>query len=90
MQLTDLSQYDNSWYKPGKGGLVRLLWFLVNAAFLRVNVTVVKMHELLPGNAPQPRIESDRPLAEILRKLAMRLHQRLLDDVFDAISESTG
>lgn len=35
MQRTDLSQYDNSWYRPGRGMVVRLLWFWVNAAFLR-------------------------------------------------------
>jgi putative colanic acid biosynthesis acetyltransferase WcaF len=28
---TDLSIYDNSWYKPGAGPVKRLLWYLVNA-----------------------------------------------------------
>lgn len=31
---TDLSVYDNSWYWPGKGALVRGIWFIVNALFL--------------------------------------------------------
>ena len=31
---TDLSCYDNSWYHPGRGALVRSLWFLFNALFL--------------------------------------------------------
>lgn len=30
---TDLSKYDNSWYKPGASLLVRGIWYLVNAAF---------------------------------------------------------
>lgn len=33
MVKTDLSTYDNSWYKPGRGPLTRLLWYLVNALF---------------------------------------------------------
>lgn len=31
----DLSRFDNSWYEPGRGYLVRSLWHLVNAAFLQ-------------------------------------------------------
>ncbi|MCB9233618.1 MAG: colanic acid biosynthesis acetyltransferase WcaF [Bacteroidia bacterium] len=31
---TDLSKYDNSWYKPGGNFLSRRLWFLINAWFL--------------------------------------------------------
>lgn len=31
----DLSRFDNSWYHPGRGWLVRVLWHLVNAAFLQ-------------------------------------------------------
>lgn len=30
---TDLSLYDNSWYSPGRGVVVRGLWFVVNALF---------------------------------------------------------
>jgi putative colanic acid biosynthesis acetyltransferase WcaF len=30
---TDLSAYDNSWYKPGGGSAGRLLWYVVNALF---------------------------------------------------------
>ena len=29
---TDLSKYNNSWYKPG-GKIKRLLWYLINAIF---------------------------------------------------------
>jgi len=31
----DLLKYDNSWYSPGRGFLVRGLWFIVNACVLR-------------------------------------------------------
>jgi putative colanic acid biosynthesis acetyltransferase WcaF len=31
--FTDLSLYDNSWYNPGRGPIVRALWFIVNALF---------------------------------------------------------
>ncbi len=30
---TDLSQYDNSWYHPGRSFLVRALWYVTNALF---------------------------------------------------------
>lgn len=30
---TDLSNYDNSWYKPGGGSLKRLLWYFINVLF---------------------------------------------------------
>jgi len=30
MKSTDLSQYDNSWYQPGRGALLRFLWYLTN------------------------------------------------------------
>ena len=30
MAQTDLSKFDNQWYKPGRGVLIRLLWYLVN------------------------------------------------------------
>ena len=29
----DLSKYDNSWYKPGRGKLTRTIWYFVNAVF---------------------------------------------------------
>jgi putative colanic acid biosynthesis acetyltransferase WcaF len=35
MQPTDLSTYDNSPFHPGGSGLKRLLWFYVNAIFLK-------------------------------------------------------
>lgn len=34
MNTVDLSQYNNSWYSPGRGAAVRLLWHLTNAIFL--------------------------------------------------------
>lgn len=30
----DLSSFDNSWYNPGRGAVVRALWYVVNACFL--------------------------------------------------------
>ncbi len=30
---TDLSKFNNSWYKPGKNVLVRMLWYFTNAFF---------------------------------------------------------
>ena len=32
---TDLSKYDNSWYKPGKPIFIRFLWYYTNLIFLR-------------------------------------------------------
>jgi putative colanic acid biosynthesis acetyltransferase WcaF len=32
---TDLSSFNNSWYKPGGGRLKRALWFAVNGLFFR-------------------------------------------------------
>ena len=32
---TDLSKYDNSWYKPGKNAFVRLLWYFTNIALFK-------------------------------------------------------
>ncbi len=34
---TNLSLFDNGWYNPGAGIAKRLLWFLVNACFIRAN-----------------------------------------------------
>ena len=31
MHKTNLSKYDNSWYKPGASWIVRSLWYLMNA-----------------------------------------------------------
>lgn len=31
---TNLENYDNSWYKPGRGLLKRFLWYSINAIFL--------------------------------------------------------
>ena len=46
MQQSDLSQYNNSWYKPGAGAVKRFLWYFINAlifnhAFLPVNALKV-------------------------------------------------
>ena len=30
----DLSKFDNRWYKPGRGFVVRTIWFYVNSLFL--------------------------------------------------------
>ena len=32
---TDLSKFNNSWYRPGRGFFVRLLWHFTNALFLQ-------------------------------------------------------
>ncbi len=32
---SDLSKFNNSWYHPGRNGLIRALWFLINACFFR-------------------------------------------------------
>jgi putative colanic acid biosynthesis acetyltransferase WcaF len=34
MIKTDLSKFNNSWYKPGAGSLKRVLWYLINAVFI--------------------------------------------------------
>jgi putative colanic acid biosynthesis acetyltransferase WcaF len=47
---TDLSRYDNSWYQPGRGPIIRLFWYFANALFLqnpynpssRLNVAVLR------------------------------------------------
>ncbi len=31
----DLSRFDNSWYSPGRGRAVQILWYLVNVAFFQ-------------------------------------------------------
>ena len=32
---TDLSQYNNSWYNPGAGILVRMLWYITQSCFFK-------------------------------------------------------
>lgn len=32
---TNLSRYDNSWYKPGRGFFVRGIWYLVSAVYFQ-------------------------------------------------------
>jgi len=38
MLKTDLSKYDNSWYKPGGGMIKRTLWYFINAFFFRSSI----------------------------------------------------
>lgn len=33
--ITDLSKYDNSWYDPGRGALMRFLWYFVNLLIVK-------------------------------------------------------
>ena len=35
MGKTDLSVYDNSWYKPGENALKRMLWYFCNVMFIK-------------------------------------------------------
>lgn len=35
MPEVDLSKFDNSWYDPGRGFLIRTLWHFINALFLQ-------------------------------------------------------
>jgi putative colanic acid biosynthesis acetyltransferase WcaF len=35
MIKTDLSAYDNSWYNPGRGKLIRLIWYCINVIFFK-------------------------------------------------------
>ena len=34
MSTVDLKKYDNSWYKPGRGAIVRTLWYFLNLSVL--------------------------------------------------------
>jgi len=35
MIKTDLSKFDNSWYKPGRNVLIRTLWYITNLLIMR-------------------------------------------------------
>ena len=37
MKQTDLSKFNNSWYAPGRGVLVRILWYFINAIFFKAS-----------------------------------------------------
>lgn len=37
MNKVDLSKYDNSWYNPGKNGLIRTIWYFTNLIFINSN-----------------------------------------------------
>lgn len=32
---TQLSSFNNSWYNPGRGFIVRMLWYIINACFIK-------------------------------------------------------
>ena len=36
--MTDLSQFDNSWYSPGRGLFLQILWFFCGAPLLRCSI----------------------------------------------------
>jgi putative colanic acid biosynthesis acetyltransferase WcaF len=36
--MTDLSQYDNSWYFPGRSRLIQVLWFCFGSPVLRCSI----------------------------------------------------
>jgi len=40
MMKIDLSKYNNSWYYPGKGLIIRTIWFIVNAIILQNSLIV--------------------------------------------------
>ena len=49
MNKTDLSRYNNKWYRPGRGGLIRLFWYIFNLFFFKSgwNISsVIKVHIL--------------------------------------------
>ena len=35
MEKTDLSKFDNSWYKPGGTAVKRILWYFINVLFFQ-------------------------------------------------------
>jgi putative colanic acid biosynthesis acetyltransferase WcaF len=48
-KTTDLSQYNNDWYRPGAGVVKRSLWFMVNAILFKSSLwpcSGVKVHVL--------------------------------------------
>lgn len=55
---TDLSRFDNSWYAPGKGRIILLLWYLSNIIFIKnhflpisfVKISVLRLFGARIGN----------------------------------------
>lgn len=37
MKQTDLSKFNNSWYSPRRGVLIRILWYFINAIFFKAS-----------------------------------------------------
>jgi putative colanic acid biosynthesis acetyltransferase WcaF len=57
VQKTRLDKFDNSWYKPGRSAVVRLLWHFMNAVFINsalpgssIKVAILKMFGASIGN----------------------------------------
>lgn len=46
-QKTDLSKFNNSWYKPGANALVRLFWYFTNAAFFNSAFPIISVKRFL-------------------------------------------
>ncbi|MES2838125.1 MAG: WcaF family extracellular polysaccharide biosynthesis acetyltransferase [Bacteroidota bacterium] len=44
---TDLSKFNNSWYKPGASALVRLLWYFTNAVFFNSAFPIISVKRFL-------------------------------------------
>lgn len=49
MSETDLSKYNNSWFNPGGGSIIRLLWYFINVFILKngwIPFSSIKIHLL--------------------------------------------
>jgi len=67
----DLSKYDNSWYSPGRGVVIRTIWYLINALFFispvcpvsSVKVKFLKMFgaQIGKGVVIKPRVSIKYP-----------------------------
>ena len=55
--------------------------FSNHAPPLGTDVPLMTLHQVLPGDVPQPGIERQRALAEVIRQPPRRLGEGLLDDV---------
>lgn len=68
---TDLSKYDNDWYEPGKGKVLRLLWYITNALvfnsyWIPISSVKVKILRLFgakvgPGCVIKPKVNIKYP-----------------------------
>ncbi|WP_445666631.1 WcaF family extracellular polysaccharide biosynthesis acetyltransferase [Fodinibius sp. AD559] len=43
LNKTDLSQFNNDWYSPGRGVIVRSLWYVINVLFLKNSFSVLSI-----------------------------------------------